>query len=406
MIGALFEAIGKVARRLLGGGEGEAPQKPEPDPTGASSSGADGEQVTPEDAISKFEEDLARDREAILEEQQNDYLPKRAAVTRFQAPQAKGASSRQEMDLSARVPSAHNLYERQAEARPVSVTPSAHMRVSAPMITLNTVDDDGSPLIVRKVVGHHQSDDDFVPPPEYGKDLPVTKRTLNPYEIVTKSPSATRVQSSSRVMRPHEPPPPQPVIPDEGRVMGIGQSSRPLPTPETPSSSQGSTQGAIQLTSSVTAPTPAPSSSYRDGFQSSASFGLKNVSASEARRSPDERDMPQLKRRPAQVEGSAYARFWGAYSASTPSLNFGSLLDFDHASWEVGLSDMSPDVPRDPSLPPRPVAPVYDPDADWLKLLGGRFGYFGDAMDRQWANRLNPKKDSADFAYQEAARFR
>jgi hypothetical protein len=52
------------------------------------------------------------------------------------------------------------------------------------------------------------------------------------------------------------------------------------------------------------------------------------------------------------------------------------------------------------------VAPVYDPDADWLKLLGGRFGYFGDAMDRQWANRLNPKKDSADFAYQEAARFR
>jgi hypothetical protein len=399
MLGALFETLGKVAKRLLGQGspdesalakpaEGEQLDSP---PAEAELEGLEGFEEGASrdlDEVKAFEDKLAHDRAMALDEKTSSYLPKRPAITQpppqppLKPPaQAQAKRSLTGLDLSRRVPSAGSLYQNEVKAHTRQTAPSSS-KVSAPVVTINTYDDDGSPLIIRKVVGHYQSNDDFIPPMNYGSSLPVKERDKpKPEQMVAQRPSATRPKGSSRVMRPGEPAPEQAALPEEGRVMGVGGSVRALP--------------------------PAPSSpAPRPGFESSGSLGLRNMSASQARLSPEERRRaaPQLKDRPEKVESSSYARFWGAYSVADAGLSFGSLLDFDHSAWRVGLSDGDTAAPSAPA--PIPSSATHSsPDDDWLKLLGGRFGCFGDAMDRQWAHKLNPKKDAADFAYQNAARF-
>ena len=128
------------------------------------------------------------------------------------------------------------------------------------------------------------------------------------------------------------------------------------------------------------------------------------MSASQARRAPEQRLAPALKDRPDKIEASAYARYWGSYSATTPSVNFSSILDYDvKKGWRKAWTQQQSDSPGSGLLEAEGRAQTQE---SMLDLLGGRTGYFGDLMDRQWASKLHPKRDAAEFAYQESSKFK
>jgi hypothetical protein len=105
-----------------------------------------------------------------------------------------------------------------------------------------------------------------------------------------------------------------------------------------------------------------------------------------------------------RVEGSEYARFWGAYSAADVQISFSSLLDFDLSPWRVGLSELSPE--QRAMIENTEVARTQKADEEvWVRLLGGRDGFFGDALDRQWAYQRQVRRDPSEFAYSASSRF-
>jgi hypothetical protein len=110
-------------------------------------------------------------------------------------------------------------------------------------------------------------------------------------------------------------------------------------------------------------------------------IGLGHMSATQASLSKDQRvAAPSARDLPSRVTSTAYARFWGTYSASDTPLRFTSLLEV-----EVSLGDhLLMSAPEEsPSPPPKKKARVSDEEV-WCNLLGGRSGFFGDALDLQW----------------------
>lgn len=176
-------------------------------------------------------------------------------------------------------------------------------------------------------------------------------------------------------MRPDEPsvPPAQPQ--GEGRLLHSGgrRGARPLEPP-----------------------TPEP--------VARGSLDLRKMSVAQANLPPEQRLAPQIKASPMRVEGSEYARFWGAYSAADAQISFSSLLDFDLSPWRVGLSELSPE--QRAMIENTEVARAQKADEEvWVRLLGGRDGFFGDALDRQWAYQRQVRRDPSEFAYSASSRF-
>lgn len=421
MLSALLDSLGKATRRIF---RAESTRQVEPhdalDELEADSTPAPERNL----AFDQLEADLAMDlRElrsphgrAARAHERDSGGARRPLTSHLSEPplerESRPRSYEASFSLGERAPSATKLFEEARKASegsppsprsPISLRPTSHhahaqdARQITPQRSLSLIIDEPEDVEVRS----------SLPPP------PV-KAPSEPNEVISQRPSATRVTSSSRVLRPDPPPEalsaaPSP-LPRRRREGAQTTTARaPAQAPRSPKrgSNNSGDSYAVGVRPSherrrVNPRLAQAAQAPQQGFEASSSFGLRNMSASQARLTPEQRLAPQLKETPKKIESSAYARFWGSYSATESSINFSSILDFTSKSWGRGWSKQDSEAVGSGLL----EAMSSTEGDSMLELLGGRTGYFGDLMDRQWASKLHPKKDAADFAYQESSKFR
>jgi len=430
MLSALLDTLGKATRRIFGA-EGSDEREHAP---------PQAEREEPPKpvrnlAFDQLEADLERDERALSTPQGRARRARERAETvdpslirptskavqpspDQPSPVTEGGSLGYEasFNLSDRAPSATALFEearRASEAPPPTPkTPLSFMsgakarqqdaRTITPQRSLSLIMDEPNRVEERGPTRSAQPS-----PPSSG-----------PAQAVQSRPSATRVKSSSRVLRPESPPESvnaEPSPPPRRRRERSDAGAKASPSTPQPKRSRANKAGDSysigdrpeRAQRKVNPRLAHTAQAQVQGFEASGAFGLKNMSASQARLSPEERLAPALKERPEKVESSAYARYWGHYSATTPSVNFSSILDYDlKAGWRKAWTQQTSDAPGSGLLEGEGSQRGAQPNESMLDLLGGRTGYFGDLMDRQWASKLHPKRDAAEFAYQESSKFK
>ena len=200
-------------------------------------------------------------------------------------------------------------------------------------------------------------------------------------------PPSARQDPQGRLVRPSLAPPEAPELPSSGRLLGLGRGREVTQSAGEEASEQlGSaaprSERVVSMEQLRYQATSAPNASTKNAI------GLGQRSASQAALSKEQRlAVPASHSVPSRVESTAYARFWGTYSASDTPLRFTSLLEVEVRLGEDPLSSEE----EAPSKPARPKRRVTDEEV-WSSLLGGRSGFFGDALDLQWVReRFEPQ---------------
>lgn len=415
MLSAFLDTLGKATRKLFGSKASEENMSAQTSIDQSEETPAHELEFNP--AFDQLEADLDRDHQALRTPQTRSQTIKaesRSVLIQEEIDLKKERAQSKEtpdyeasFNLSDRAPSALKLFEvASKEQPPPNITPTAMnlLRSSKPSRA-----QDARHITPQSSLSLILDEPDLID--EVLHDLDSMQPSSSSLQVTRHRPSATRITHSSRILRPD---PPQEIeepspIPRKRRAqrerLEQSQDLEQDHTSEARAKNRQDTRSRdLSKNQRRMNPRLMAGEPSQQGFEASGSFGLRKMSTAQARLSPEQRLTPQLKDRPEKIESSAYARYWGTFSASEVNVNFTSILDYEvRKSWQKPWSQQRSDALGSGLLETHKDHP---PNDNVLELLGGQTGYFGDLMDRQWASKLHPKKDAADFAYQDSAKFR
>ena len=377
MLAALLSLISRVTQRLLGGGAGR--EEPPPDPS----------------------EEQGRALERLGELIEREGAPPAGELS----PEPASAPSPVVHSPTAPIAPSPVVHSPTAPLAPSPVVPSpaapSALRRDTPSAAELFASDEALPRghIIRVGRQNPLTRGPQTADPREGPALtrPLASRVaLNVNETAAPSaapptgltlPPSARQDPQGRLVRPTLTPPEAPELPSSGRLLGLGRGREVTQSAAEEASEQlGSaaprSERVISMEQLRYQSTNAPNASTKNAI------GLGQRSASQAALSKEQRlAVPASSTVPSRVESTAYARFWGTYSASDTPLRFTSLLEV-----EVRLGE-DPLLPLEEELRPTPKRPKRLSDEEvWRALLGGRSGFFGDALDLQWVReRFEPQ---------------